>query len=61
MIDLAKRHRVAHVGGASSGRHKKRLHFCRGHWRHYEKSKTWIRWCLKGDPDLGFVDAEYKL
>jgi len=38
-----------------------RLHFRRGHWRHYENHKTWIRWMLVGDPDLGFVDKHYKL
>lgn len=41
-------------------RHK-RLHFRRGHWRHFETFKTWIRWCLVGDPSLGFVDKEYRL
>lgn len=38
-----------------------RLHFRRGHWRHFENHKTWVRWCLVGDPDLGFVDKHYKL
>lgn len=37
------------------------MHFVRGHWRHYEVSKTWIRWHLRGDPDLGFIDKEYRL
>lgn len=23
--------------------------------------KSWIRWCLVGDPDLGFVDKDYRL
>lgn len=40
---------------------KKRLHFRRGHWRHFTHFKTWIRWTLVGDPDLGFVDKEYRL
>lgn len=39
----------------------KRLHFRRGHWRHYADHRTWIKWCLVGDPDLGFVDKHYKL
>ncbi len=60
IVDLAARHRVRKAGSAPTGS-RKRLHFCRGHWRHYETSKTWIRWCLKGDPDLGFVDKEYRL
>lgn len=40
---------------------RKRLHFRRGHWRHYANHKTWIKWMLVGDPDLGFVDKEYRL
>lgn len=40
---------------------KKRLHFRRGHWRHYEDHKTWIKWMLVGDPELGFLDKEYRL
>lgn len=39
---------------------RKRLHFRRGHWRHYSNHKTWIKWTLVGDPDLGFVDKEYR-
>jgi len=38
-----------------------RLHFVRGHWRHYETHKTWIKWHLRGDPDLGFIDKHYRL
>lgn len=41
--------------------HGKRLHFVRGHWRHYTNVKTWIKWHLRGNPDLGFVDKEYRL
>lgn len=40
---------------------KRRLHFRRGHWRHYDNHRTWINWMLVGDPDLGFVDKHYKL
>lgn len=40
---------------------RKRLHFRRGHWRHYENHRTWIKWCLVGDPDLGFIDKHYRL
>lgn len=39
---------------------RKRLHFRRGHWRHFDTFKTWIRWTLVGDPDLGFVDKHYR-
>lgn len=38
-----------------------RLHFRRGHWRHYQTHKTWIRWTLVGDPSLGFIDKSYRL
>jgi len=38
-----------------------RFHMRRGHWRHYVAHKTWIRWTLVGNPDLGFVDKEYRL
>lgn len=46
---------------------RRRLHFRRGHWRHFRgeddvvTSRTWINWCLVGDPDLGFVEKEYRL
>lgn len=38
-----------------------RLHFRRGHWRHYDSHKTWINWMLVGDPDLGFIEKQYRL
>jgi hypothetical protein len=44
----------------STGR-RKRLHFRRGHYRHLENHKVWIRWTMVGSPDLGFVDKEYRL
>jgi hypothetical protein len=40
---------------------RRRLHFRRGHWRHFVAHRTWIEWTLVGDPDLGFVDKEYRL
>lgn len=48
-------------GGAEEGGRSRRLHFVRGHWRHYEAHKTWIKWHLRGDPDLGFIDKQYRL
>lgn len=61
-LSLARRHKVARLPGRDGdpARHN-RLHFRRGHWRHYETWKTWIRWTLCGDPDLGFVDKQYRL
>lgn len=44
---------------APGSRH--RLHFVRGHWRRYPTHKTWIKWHLRGDPDLGFIDKHYRL
>lgn len=60
VVDLAKRHRIANPLGGSGGG-KKRLHFRRGHWRHLAEVKTWVRWCLVGDPDLGFIHKHYAL
>jgi hypothetical protein len=46
----------------SAGAHRSpRLHFRRGHWRHFENFKTWINWTLVGDPDLGFIEKHYRL
>lgn len=54
------RERFASDGAGVTGI-RRRLHFRRGHWRHYETHRTWINWTLVGDPDLGFIDKEYKL
>lgn len=59
-LTLARRHRTTGAPGMQTGG-RKRLHFCRGHWRHYETHKTWIKWCLKGDESLGFVDKDYRM
>lgn len=61
VVSLARRHRVALTGDGEPTGQKKRLHFRRGHWRHYEGHKTWIRWMLVGDPSLGFIDKHYSL
>jgi hypothetical protein len=59
IVDLSKRHRTDFNGG---GTHRSpRLHFRRGHWRHYPTHKTWIKWMLVGNPELGFVEKSYKL
>lgn len=60
VVDLARKHRIANPTHGDGGT-KKRLHFRRGHWRHYETSKTWVKWCLVGDPDLGFISKHYSL
>lgn len=62
VVSLARRTRAAPLASSGEPEHGKvRLHFRRGHWRHYEDHKTWIRWMLVGNPDLGFVDKEYRL
>lgn len=61
IVDLAKRARAAPSASSSDSGSRKRLHFRRGHWRHFEASKSWVRWCLVGDPDLGFIAKEYRL
>lgn len=59
IIDLSRRHRVKPAAPCAEGT-RKRLHFRRGHWRHYEGFKTWIKWQLVGNPDLGFIHHQYK-
>lgn len=61
VVDLARRHRVANPLASGGSGTKKRLHFRRGHWRHFETSKTWVKWCLVGNPDLGFINKHYRL
>lgn len=61
-VSLARRYRITNPTGRtnSQSQGKVRLHFRRGHWRHYENHKTWIKWMLVGNPDLGFVEHEYR-
>jgi hypothetical protein len=62
VVDLARRHRIANPAAGTAGTGtRKRLHFRRGHWRHYETTKTWVKWCLVGNPDLGFINKHYRL
>ncbi len=65
VVRLAHRHRVRAAEERASdfdeNYTRKRLHFRRGHDRHYQNYKVWIRWQLVGDPELGFVDKEYRL
>ncbi len=61
VVNLAKRHRIANPSKGEGEHGKVRLHFRRGHWRHYETTKTWIKWCLVGNPDLGFINKHYQL
>lgn len=58
-IDLSRRRRTDPVGGG--GRGGPRLHFRRGHWRHFDGWKTWVRWCVAGDPEKGAVVSDYRV
>lgn len=61
VVRLAHRSRVAPLAPSSDDpKWHPRLHFVRGHWRHYDNHKTWVRWHLRGDPDLGFIDKHYR-
>lgn len=59
-IRLARRPRPSALIDSAAGS-PKRLHFRRGHWRHFSNHRTWVKWCLVGDPDLGFIDKHYSL
>ncbi len=60
VVSLARRQSHALPSGHETGR-RVRLHFRRGHWRHFATHKTWINWMLVGDPELGFIEKHYKL
>lgn len=60
IIDLARRQRASNPVHGHDGT-KRRLHFRRGHWRHYADHKTWIKWMLVGNPELGIVTQRYRL
>lgn len=61
VVSLSRKSRAAPL--PSTGTHSRgggvRLHFRRGHWRHYSSHKTWIKWMLVGNSSLGFVAKEY--
>ena len=61
IVSLAQRHRAAPLPDHERRHRSPRLHFRRGHWRHYEEHRTWVRWTLVGNPDLGFIEKEYRL
>jgi hypothetical protein len=61
IINLANRKRYVPVPeDLHDKRHSPRLHF-RSHIRHYANYTVKIIWCLVGDPDLEFIDKDYKL
>ncbi len=54
-----RKHRGSHDAGEYKG--IVRLHFRRGHWRMQNGERIWIKWTLVGNPDLGFIDKEYRV
>jgi hypothetical protein len=64
VVKLADRRRVSALPAElrdGEKRRSPRLHFRRGHWVHFPNHKTWRKWTLVGDPELGFVDKDYRL
>jgi hypothetical protein len=65
IINLANRKRYAPVPAElqddETKRQGPRLHFRRGHVRHYSNYQVWIKWQLVGNADTGFIDHDYKL
>lgn len=61
IVSLVNRSRAPAAPPSERHHRSPRLHFRRGHWRHYEAYKTWIKWTLVGNPELGFIDKEYRL
>jgi hypothetical protein len=61
IVSLARRPRSSRAPYPGEERSSPRLHFRRGHWRHFSSHRTWIKWQLVGDPDLGFIEKEYSL
>lgn len=58
---------VRRVARPADGTHESpRLHWRRGHWRLLHRgsefeNQTWVKRCLVGDPDRGFVHKDYRL
>lgn len=62
VVTLAHRSRASALEySAGETKRRMRMHFRRGHWRHFPTHKTWIKWMLVGNPDLGFINKEYRL
>ena len=63
VVKLARRSRAKPLpeDHEKADRNRPRMHFVRGHWKHYASHKTWTKWFLRGDSDLGFIDKGYRL
>jgi hypothetical protein len=58
VVDVVRRERNAHSGGGAHA--SPRLHFRKGHWAHNDTKRWWVKWCMVGNPDLGFIDKHYR-
>lgn len=62
VIRIAAHRRARYEAEPTGGEARRvRCHFRRGHWRHYANHKTWVKWMLVGNPNLGFVNKHYRL
>jgi hypothetical protein len=68
VINVRRREGVAHKPGELPSR-RVRLHLRRGHWwprldnreSRFDRFRTWRPWRLVGDPDLGYIEHEYRI
>lgn len=58
VIDLSKRARVVNPIVSASCREVRR-HLRRGHWRHFQNHRTWIKWCVVRSDRAEFVEHHY--
>ncbi len=66
VLNLARRYRASPVPEEfldpnAERRRSPRLHFRRSHWRQLATHRVKVPWMLVGDPDLGFIDKDYRL
>ena len=63
VLDLNQRRTISSDATLSEEeKHKKRLHFRRGHIRRLSNERlTWVRHCMVGDASLGKVDKHYSV
>lgn len=64
VLNVAKARQLAEHNQRMGSHESPRLHWRRGHWRtihrhQQQERKTWVRKCLVGDPEKGFVSKDY--
>jgi len=67
VVDLANRPssvarstKPSHLEHGLNDKRTVRLHFRRGHWRHYADHRTWIKWMLVGSEECGTIEKIYR-